>query len=113
MENLALNFSASGTRGILFTRALLRHLTEKASEITAIPVDELRGPSRQRDTSWTRFAIMAVARERGKSYPQLGGYFNQRDHTSAMHGVRRAYQLERSEADFACLLNLLRREADR
>jgi hypothetical protein len=58
--------------------------------------------------SWPRFAAMAVAHERGKSYPQIATGFGLKDHTSALHGCRRAAEMEHSSPAFAALMAKLR-----
>lgn len=45
----------------------------------------LRGPSRQKNIAWPRQIAMFVARQAGFSFPQIGAYFGNRDHTTAMH----------------------------
>lgn len=67
----------------------------KMSEIAALvaercnlTVTDLRGPSRRRAVVWPRQEAMALMRRvAGRSYPQIGQFFN-RDHTTAIHGVR-------------------------
>lgn len=98
---------------IVFGRALILDLVRRASELTGISLDELRGPRGIRNIAHTRFAVMKVARERGKSLPQIGRILGHRDHTSIMHGIRRAVELEAADPDFAELVRRLREEAGR
>lgn len=103
--------NASPAPRIVFGRALIARLVDRAAESTDIPKAELVGLSRQRDAAWTRFAIMAVAREHGKPYAQIGRVLGDRDHTSVIHGIARAYEIEATDPDFAELMRLLRAEA--
>lgn len=97
---------------IVFGRALVLRLAEKASALTRVPITDLLGDCRQKQVAWTRFAVMAVAREQGKTYGQIARVLGGLDHTSVLHGVRRAVQLAAEDPDFARLLALLRIEAE-
>lgn len=98
---------------IIFGRAIIRRLIRKASELTAIPEEEIVGKGKVRDVAWTRFAIFVVAREHGKSLWQIGAAFGHMDHTSVKHGLTRAVVIAEQEPDFAELIRLLRLEARR
>ena len=98
---------------IIFGRALILNLARRASALTGIPLEDLLGPRGIRDVAHTRFAVMKVAREGGKSMGQIGRVLGNRDHTSVLHGINRAGQLEAADPDFAELVRLLREEAGR
>jgi chromosomal replication initiation ATPase DnaA len=95
----------------VFSRALIHRLVERAAEITGISREELVGKSRLWDVAYTRFAIVQVAHESGRSLSQIARALGYRDHTSALHACRRAPGLESSDADFAELVRALRQEA--
>lgn len=102
-----------GNPPLIFGRAIIRRLIRKASELTAIPEEEITGKGRVRDAAWTRFAIALVAKEQGKSLWQIGAAFGHTDHTSAKHAVERAVVIAQQDSDFAELLRQLRLEARR
>jgi chromosomal replication initiation ATPase DnaA len=90
---------------------LIHRLAERASEITAIPLADVLGDGRTRNLAWTRFAVILVASENGKTSPQIGRVLGGRDHSTIIAGYRRAQHLAVSDPYFACLLALLRQEA--
>jgi chromosomal replication initiator protein len=96
---------------IIFGRALVHRLVDRASKLTAIPAEDIFGFDKTAETSMTRFAVMAVAKEAGKSFPQIGKLFGGRDHTSIIHACKRAIEFEAGDEDFAELISLLRQEA--
>ena len=57
---------------IAFGRALIHRLAARAAELTGIPLADLLGNVWTRPVAWTRFAVMLVARENGKSTTQIG-----------------------------------------
>lgn len=62
---------------------------------------ELVGPRRARRVSWPRQIAMALVRQKvGRSLPEIGKSFGNRDHTTVMHALR-AVQ-DRRKADPAC-----------
>lgn len=88
---------------------MMTYAAHVTSEATGVPLKKLLGNSRQRDIARARFAFMAAVRERGKSLPQIGLFLGY-DHTSILHGVRRAAELERDCPDFAAVMQTLREE---
>lgn len=90
-------------------QALIHILAERAEALTGLEPGSLYRQRRARDTSWVRFAVMKVAVEAGRSTSVIGRVLRM-DHTSVIHGVRRASQIEQESAEFAELLKLLRRE---
>lgn len=95
---------------IRFGSALVRILVECASRNTGLAVREITGWGRHRDIVWTRWAIAKVARENGRSLPQIGEGLN-RDHTTILHGLERIKTIH--DRDFEDLLTILRAEAAR
>jgi chromosomal replication initiation ATPase DnaA len=64
-------------------------VVEAGSRLFEIPVEDLRGPSTTRRLVAARHLIMYVARfSADASYPQIGAALD-RDHATAMNGVRR------------------------
>lgn len=59
---------------------------------------------------WTRWAIALVAREHGRSLPQIAECLN-RDHTTIMHGLSACRSVK--DRDFDELVRLLREEVER
>jgi chromosomal replication initiation ATPase DnaA len=64
---------------------------EVAAQITGVPADVLRGPTRSRNVAWPRhFAVVLLHHaRRDLSYPQLGKIFGGRDHSSVKHALDR------------------------
>ena len=58
-----------------------------------IDTRSLRGPSRSKNIAWPRQVAMYVARQAGYSFPQIGAYFGNRDHTTAMHSCDKVTRL--------------------
>lgn len=82
----------------------MRRLSKKAvlaraSEIFNVPSGVITGDGRSARIFRPRAAICLVLHEAGYSYPAIGFFLN-RDHTSTMHAVRRAYQMIETDEDF-------------
>lgn len=113
VHNLAHNiipFPVHKPAPIVFGRALIHRLVERAAELTGMSKAELM-TERSRDYAWTRFAVMQVARERGKSTTQIALVLGGLDHTTVISGSRRALEIEAEDPDYARLMALLREEA--
>lgn len=95
-------------RRIVFGRAFIGLLVERASELTGIPRGDITGPAKHMDACMARFAIIRVARDGEKSLGQIGRALGGRDHTTIHSGFVRACELERKDFDFATLVRLLR-----
>jgi chromosomal replication initiation ATPase DnaA len=102
---------AKVTPRVIFGRSQISALVDRASELTCIPRSDIAGPARYLEVCLTRFAVILVARETGKTLSQIGRVLGGRDHTSIMAGERRARALERKDPDFATLTRLLREGA--
>lgn len=56
-----------------------------------VPVIEMTSDRRDAEATKVRHLAMYLARElTGHSYPRIGRAFGRRDHTTVMHGVKRA-----------------------
>lgn len=97
---------------ITFGRIAIASLVDRAVELTCIPRGDIVGPAKYREASYTRFAIIRVAKDSGRTFTQIGRALG-RDHTTILAGYRRALELERTDADVAELIRLLRLEAAR
>ncbi len=86
--------------------SVIGHLLAHAHKETRIEPAEIRGPARERNITHVRFAIMSVARSRGLSTPQIGRALGDRDHTTILHGLKRAKQLS-ATPEFRALLTSL------
>lgn len=93
---------------VVFGRAVINSLVDRAGELTGIPRGNISGQARDKETCLARFAVIRVAKDEGKSLAQIGRALGGRDHTTIMAGFRRALELERSDPDFATLVRLLR-----
>ncbi len=52
---------------------------------------DMIGPGRTRCLAWPRQDAMAAMAAAGYSLNQIGGFFGGRDHTTVIHGIRRAH----------------------
>lgn len=93
---------------IVFGRAIVGSLVDRAAELTGIPRGNIVGPTKDLDTCLARFAVVRVSRDMGKSLPQIGRVLGGRDHSTIHSAYRRALDLERTDPDFALLVRLLR-----
>jgi hypothetical protein len=86
------------------------HLCRVAARETGLVEREIMSRRRYRRIAWPRFAVMLVAHEGGCSYPRIAQRLGMKDHTSVMHGCRRAVEIEAAEPSFAALMTTLRQE---
>jgi hypothetical protein len=82
-------------------------LLNKASEVFDLSVKELAGNQRYKYLMPARFAMYKTLRERGWSYPRIGKLFNGKDHSTIIHGVRRADYMIEKDADYAAKVKAL------
>lgn len=66
-----------------------REIIAKVAAEHRMTVDDLTGPSRVRAVCIPRWRAMREMRERGLSLTRIGELLN-RDHTTIVHGLRRA-----------------------
>lgn len=81
------------------TRKAVIAITARAFGVT---VEELCGPSKKDRITPARFAAMALAREfcGHLSLPQIGQGLGGRDHSTVLHGVRRAHRMALDHPSF-------------
>jgi Bacterial dnaA protein helix-turn-helix len=81
-----------------------------ASHITRISVDDLRSPCRKPAIARTRFAVFYVVKELypSRSLPQIAAQTGGWDHSSVVHGIKRAKELEERDDYFRGLVSSLR-----
>lgn len=94
---------------IQFGLSLVRRLLRRAEQLTGLPKGDLALRNHARTHCWARFAVMKVAHEHGRGASLIGKCIGL-DHSSVIHGLKRAGQLEHCDSDFSDLLTLLRRE---
>lgn len=87
--------------------ATARALVLAAADLFGIRVAQVTGECREAINCEARFAVMLVLRRRGWSFPRIARAVGRSDHTTAMHGVRRAEQLERREPGFCLAVTML------
>ena len=68
----------------------LRRIACSVAELHGVTVAELRGPIRERRVAWPRQDFMLAANKAGHSLTRIGDYLGGRDHTTVLHGIRRA-----------------------
>ena len=78
----------------------IREATSVVSAMFRVPVPVLMGAAQDITTSRARFALYWFGRERlGYSYGRIGKALS-RDHTTVIHGYRRALELRASDPEF-------------
>jgi chromosomal replication initiator protein len=83
----------SGTR-----TPTMRGIAAHTAKHYALKVQDLKSPSRRRSVVMARDVAMYLARQlTGQSLEQIGEYFGGRDHTTVLHGCRKAEQLAKSD----------------
>lgn len=89
----------------------VRQIIEEVAEEHGLTLQILIGPARQRIPSRARFAAFARIRERvvingsPASYPLIGKWFGNRDHTSILHGVQVAARGDCEPVDWSKVSN--------
>lgn len=79
----------------------MQRVIQIAARVTGVHANLLTGDKKNREISHARFIAMKAVREAtGKSYPDIGMAFR-RDHTTVVHGVRRASQIIEDHRDAA------------
>ena len=90
-----------GGMGSLWTKT--SYLARMAAA-TGTTIEELTGRGQGRRMAFVRFAcFLQLRRLKGFSLPQIGAIFN-RDHTTVLHGIRRAEKMEKASASFRALM---------
>lgn len=80
-----------------YRHVFLRDIIAEAANIFGLPEAQIVGRSRERRYLLPRYACCYLGRRlTSMSYPMIGRAFDNRDHSSVIHAVRRAkHQLER------------------
>ncbi len=86
----------------------MRQITAITAATFEVSPEELyaRGKGLPR-VSHARFAAMVACRDTGSSFPKIAAHFN-RDHTTIIHGVRRARELAAESPAYADRLTEVR-----
>src|SRR5688572_19210929 len=92
-----------GPQRSVFGKAMVNRLIDVAADFAGIEREQLLGKSKVWEIAYTRFAVVYVAHQHGKSLSHIARIMGYRDHTSAIHAFRRAIELEASEPEFAQL----------
>lgn len=74
-------------------------------DVFGVEKERLRGPLRLRRFVRARQAFMLLASREGYSLPRIGHYLCDRDHTTVLHGFRRAEQLILDDWDYRRLFS--------
>lgn len=82
-----------------------------AAYIWGVPVLQVTGRQRNRLYTLPRFAVCAIAKEHGHSFPMIGRVLDGRDHSTIIHGARMAEIYAERDPAFAMRLNRLRQLA--
>lgn len=78
----------------------LTQLTARVSAMSGYTEASLLGPGRERDLCWSRFGLMYAMKEgAGCSLSEIGRFMN-RDHTTVIHGIKRAKLLRETDDIF-------------
>jgi chromosomal replication initiation ATPase DnaA len=75
-------------------------MVQKASELFKVHPRDLISTYRFNFIVRARFAMYLALRQRGWSYPKIGRLLK-RDHSSVVHGVKRAQYMVEKDPDFA------------
>lgn len=78
--------------------------------VCGIREEHLRATRRDAPTVRARWIAMYLAREMtGRSFPEIGRMFGDRDHTTVMHACRRMAERVQREPELAVLVDSIRR----
>ena len=82
-----------------------RRVLEAVSGATGIPLERLCGRERCVTVVRPRQAAYRMIREGGFSSTEIGRVVGDRDHSTVLHGIKRAEQLLKTDPEFANLYN--------
>lgn len=89
----------------------LRDIAAATARHFSLRVRDLRSASRRRGVVLARDVAMYLARHlTGKSFEQIGTYFNGRDHSTVSHGCAKTAELLKSDPGLQTLVDQLRQE---
>jgi chromosomal replication initiation ATPase DnaA len=80
---------------------------EKTAVAFGVTVSSLLSPRRTLELSQARFAAMLVLRRSGFSYPAIARLTKRKDHTTVMHGVKCAAELEKSDPGYRAAVSYI------
>lgn len=89
---------------------LVNQLIVEAEKLWDVPAGSIKSKRRTKEYCLPRFAVIYAARRMSKptrSYPEIGRMMGRRDHTSIIHGGRRALEIRRTDPEFASMLACL------
>jgi chromosomal replication initiator protein len=66
-----------------------------------VTVHDITGPLRQKHIVPARHHAMAMLRDRGWSYPEIGAKLGGRDHSTVIHGIKKHYERLREKQERA------------
>lgn len=84
----------------------IHEIVSAVSEVSGVEADRIEGNTRTPDVVQPRFAVCFLARDlTSHSFPSIGTKFGYRDHTTIIHGVKRAKEMiENKDASFLDLI---------
>lgn len=85
----------------------VHRLIDAAADLTEFTRQELLGDCRAAKVARVRFAVMLVARQHGLTYPVIGRLLGDRDHTTIVHGVKRAKEIAAVDGEYSHLCKAL------
>ena len=84
----------------------ITRLAREAARLSDVPFEEVMGPGHKRAYCRARWAVMLVAyRQLNYSSPDIGQRLGGRDHSTVLHGLKRAQALwNEDDTEFAGLV---------
>jgi hypothetical protein len=83
----------------------LKEIARATAAHFGIPLSELMGDSRLQAFAWPRQVAMFLSREMcGRSFPDIGKFYGDRDHTTILHGSREVERAAYGEEVLAHLM---------
>lgn len=79
----------------------------RAAELFCFTPAQITGECRSNMLCKARWAVMLALHRRGWSYPRIATVTGRKDHTTCMHGVKRAAALESGDAGFRAVVRML------
>lgn len=65
-------------------------IAEAVSDVTGVPLSEIKGESRLQEVAWARHAVCYLARRNTQATQRaIGAYLGGRDHSTVRHGHER------------------------
>lgn len=96
----------------MFPRVLIADIQEVTARHFRIPVSEMQSSRRGKKFCRPRQVAMYLARElTPKSYPEIGRFFGDRDHTTVLHGCHKIAELILTDPDIEFAVMVLREKA--